>query len=193
MATNNEIEFKQLLDVHTYEKIKTTYFEGEEPFSQTNYYIDTPDFKLRNHKSALRIRVKNETYEMTLKVPAKVGLTEYNHMVNVVPKVGTTISKANLPSDIKYILDSYGVEDKELNILGALTTIRMETNYKNELLVLDKSEYFDKTDYELEFEVQNYDQGLEKFERLLEKFQLKHETPKNKVQRFFDYKSLISK
>lgn len=33
-------------------------FEDKEPFIQINYYIDTPNFTLRDHKSALRIRVK---------------------------------------------------------------------------------------------------------------------------------------
>ena len=33
-------------------------FEDKEPFIQINHYIDTPNFTLRDHKSALRIRVK---------------------------------------------------------------------------------------------------------------------------------------
>ncbi|MCI2773483.1 CYTH domain-containing protein [Staphylococcus petrasii] len=193
MATNNEIEFKQLLDSQTYDKFRAAFFENAEPFMQTNYYIDTPDFKLRDHKSALRIRVKNGTYEMTLKVPAEVGLTEYNHMVDIIPSIDLAISKSELPNDIKTILDDYGVEEHELSILGALTTYRMETHYQDELLVLDKSEYFDKTDYELEFEVHDYESGLEKFNALLSKFDLKHQIPKNKVQRFFEYKAQNAK
>lgn len=126
---------------------------------------------------------------MTLKVPAKVGLTEYNHMVDIIPSIDLAISKSDLPSDIRNILDDYGVAEHELSVLGALTTYRMETQYQDDLLVLDKSEYFDKTDYELEFEVQDYEKGLEKFNHLLGQFDLKHQIPKNKVQRFFDYKA----
>ena len=137
MATNNEIEFKQLLSKDVYDKFKYTFFEDKEPFIQINYYIDTPNFTLRDHKSALRIRVKNDTYEMR--------------------------------------------------------TARLETNYKNELLVLDRSDYFDKVDYELEFEVTDYNNGLKKFHSLLEEFNLEHTVPNNKVQRFFDYKNQIDK
>ena len=92
MATNNEIEFKQILNEDVYHQIRNTYFENDKPFTQTNYYIDTNDFKLKKHQSALRIRVKDNQYEMTLKVPAKVGLTEYNHAINISPKIDTTIS-----------------------------------------------------------------------------------------------------
>ena len=63
MATNNEIEFKQILTKDLYDKIFNTYFKNEKPFSQTNYYIDTKGFKLRDHRSALRIRVKDNSYE----------------------------------------------------------------------------------------------------------------------------------
>ncbi|UDI78705.1 CYTH domain-containing protein [Staphylococcus taiwanensis] len=192
MATNNEIEFKQLLDASTYTKVKSTFFENAEPFTQTNYYIDTPDFKLRDHHSALRIRVKNDTYELTLKVPAKVGLMEYNHMVNIVPEINALIPMSILPTDIKNIMSDYDVSEHELKILGALTTERLETNYQDELLVLDKSTYFDKMDYELEFEVNAYESGLQKFNSLLQQFDLQHEVPKNKVQRFFEYKAQIS-
>ena len=179
MATNNEIEFKQLLSKDVYDKFKYTFFEDKEPFIQINNYIDTPNFTLRDHKSALRIRVKNDTYEMTLKVPADVGLMEYNHMVKHIPKTGDVIFNNSLPEDIREIVESYGINDNELTILGALRTARLETNYKN--------------DYELEFEVTDYNNGLKKFHSLLEEFNLEHTVPNNKVQRFFDYKNQIDK
>ena len=194
MATNNEIEFKQILNENVYHQIRNTYFENDKPFTQTNYYIDTNDFKLKKHQSALRIRVKDNQYEMTLKVPAKVGLTEYNHAINISPKIDTTISLSQLPEDIRDIIENqFGVSDKELIILGALTTHRLETQFQNELLVLDQSEYLGKTDYELEFEVHSYDEGYEKFKQLLQEFDIKHEKPLNKVQRFFEEKQNSSK
>ena len=124
MATNNEIEFKQILNENVYHQIRNTYFENDKPFTQTNYYIDTNDFKLKKHQSALRIRVKDNQYEMTLKVPAKVGLTEYNHAINISPKIDTTISLSQLPEDIRDIIENqFGVSDKELIILGRLPLI----------------------------------------------------------------------
>ena len=61
------------------------------------------------------------------------------------------------------------------------------------MLVLDRSDYFDKVDYELEFEVTDYNNGLKNFHSLLEEFNLEHTVPNNKVQRFFDYKNQIDK
>lgn len=193
MATNNEIEFKQILTKDLYDKIFNTYFKNEKPFSQTNYYIDTKGFKLRDHRSALRIRVKDNSYEMTLKVPAEVGLMEYNHPTNVNLKMNDTLSNSKLPDDIRNIIEGqFNVSEDELIILGDLTTLRVETHYQNELLVLDKSEYLNKVDYELEFEVDSYNEGYEKFKQLLQEFDIKHEKPLNKVQRFFEEKQNAS-
>ena len=194
MATNNEIEFKQILTKDLYDKIFNTYFKNEKPFSQTNYYIDTKGFKLRDHRSALRIRVKDNSYEMTLKVPAEVGLMEYNHPTNVKLKMNDTLSNSKLPDDIRNIIEGqFNVSEDELIILGDLTTLRVETHYQNELLVLDKSEYLGKTDYELEYEVRSHDEGYVKFNRLLEEFNLEHKKPLNKVQRFFEEKNASKK
>ncbi len=73
MATNHEIEFKQMITASIYNKLQEKYFKDKMYYKQVNYYIDTPDFKLKEHRSALRI-VKDNQYEMTLKTPAKVGL-----------------------------------------------------------------------------------------------------------------------
>ena len=193
MATNNEIEFKQILTKDLYDKIFNSYFKNEKPFSQTNYYIDTKGFKLRDHRSALRIRVKDNSYEMTLKVPAEVGLMEYNHPTNVKLKMNDTLSNSKLPDDIRNIIEGqFNVSEDELIILGDLTTLRVETHYQNELLVLDKSEYLNKVDYELEFEVDSYNEGYEKFKQLLQEFDIKHEKPLTKVQRYFEEKQNAS-
>lgn len=189
MTTNNEIEFKQLLTESQYNVIHKTYFNEIEPFKQTNFYIDTPDFDLKDHKSALRIRVKDDYLEMTLKIPAEVGLTEYNFETHVVPELNKTIPKQSLPSEIAEQLTKMDINLTELIILGSLKTERLEKEINGNLLVLDKSTYLDFEDFELEYEVEDYDEGLIQFKSILEKFDMKHEIPANKVQRFFNRKS----
>ncbi|WP_426450716.1 CYTH domain-containing protein [Staphylococcus xylosus] len=189
MATNNEIEFKQLLTEKQYNVIHKTYFNEIEPFKQTNFYIDTPDFDLKDHKSALRIRVKDEYLEMTLKIPAEVGLTEYNFETHVVPELNKPISEQSLPSEIADQLTKMDIDLTKLIILGSLKTERLEKEINGNLLVLDKSTYLDFEDFELEYEVEDYDEGLIQFKSILEKFDMKHEIPANKVQRFFNRKS----
>ncbi|CDR63084.1 TPA: CYTH domain-containing protein [Staphylococcus argenteus] len=193
MATNHEIEFKQIITASLYETLQEKYFKNCVLFKQVNYYIDTPDFKLKQHRSALRIRVKDKQFEMTLKTPAEVGLMEYNHIISINPEIDMIIPNDSLPDDIRQILvKQFGVNDQSLSILGALTTYRQETQYQGDLLVLDKSEYLDTTDYELEFEVKDYDQGLLKFQSLLNEWNLEHKQPLNKVQRFFKKKETLS-
>ncbi|WP_179208439.1 CYTH domain-containing protein, partial [Staphylococcus argenteus] len=193
MATNHEIEFKQIITASLYETLQEKYFKNCVLFKQVNYYIDTPDFKLKQHRSALRIRVKDKQFEMTLKTPAEVGLMEYNHIISINPEIDMIIPNDSLPNDIRQILvKQFGVNDQSLSILGALTTYRQETQYQGDLLVLDKSEYLDTTDYELEFEVKDYDQGLQKFQSLLNEWNLEHKQPLNKVQRFFKKKETLS-
>ena len=184
MATNNEIEFKQLLSQSQYQSIYNKYFPEMQPFSQTNYYIDTEQFDLRSHKSALRIRVKDDYYEMTLKVPAEVGLMEYNFETHVIPELNKELVANDLPLEI--------TEQLNKMILGALTTSRLEKEVQGNLLVLDKSDYLNYQDYELEYEVEDYDDGLIQFKMILEAFDIKHETPENKVQRFFNRKSNLN-
>ncbi|CCI60309.1 CYTH domain-containing protein [Staphylococcus equorum] len=192
MATNNEIEFKQLLSQSQYQSIYNKYFPEMQPFSQTNYYIDTEQFDLRSHKSALRIRVKDDYYEMTLKVPAEVGLMEYNFETHVIPELNKELVANDLPLEITEQLNKMNVDVNQLVILGALTTSRLEKEVQGNLLVLDKSDYLNYQDYELEYEVEDYDDGLIQFKMILEAFDIKHETPENKVQRFFNRKSNLN-
>lgn len=188
MATNNEIEFKQLLTATQYDNLKRIYFNQDTPFSQTNHYIDTLDFQLKAQRSALRIRVKDQHNEMTLKVPAAVGLLEYNFDTQIQPEVNAPLLSSQLPQDIKDVLLEMHIDIESLVILGSLTTERLEQELDHNLLVLDKSNYLDTTDYELEYEVQEYNSGLEQFHALLAKHDIDAVTPDNKVQRFFTRK-----
>ncbi|MDH5139188.1 CYTH domain-containing protein [Staphylococcus cohnii] len=192
MATNNEIEFKQLLSKDHYQAIYDTYFLDTKPFSQTNYYIDTPNFDLKSHHSSLRIRIKDDTYEMTLKVPAEIGLMEYNFDTKVEPKLNMLIKSQDLPQDILNQLLKMDVDVDDLIVLGALTTERIETEIHGNLLVLDKNQYLDFEDFELEYEVNEYNEGLIQFKSILNQFNINHEIPNNKVQRFFNRKHKLS-
>lgn len=189
MAINQEIEYKQLLSEEEYTALKKAFFNSQQPFTQTNFYIDTPDFELAEQLMALRIRQIGKEYEMTLKVPAEVGLTEYNNETHIVPEHGQHIHSNQLPEDIFSVLKDSDIDTEKLHVLGALTTHRMETEIEEGLLVLDHSEYLGIEDYELEFEVENPETGLAKFQSILKEFNIKSYVPKNKVQRFFEAKS----
>ncbi|MCD8914374.1 CYTH domain-containing protein [Staphylococcus simulans] len=189
MAINQEIEYKQLLTRDEYDALRNEYFNTLKPFTQKNHYIDTPDFALAEHLMALRIREIKDDYEMTLKVPAEVGLTEYNHITTVIPKQDMHLSPDHLPDDILSVLQNAEIDVTQLYVLGALTTHRMETEIEEGLLVLDHSEYLGTEDFELEFEVEQPEAGLKKFQQILQTFNIKSYIPKNKVARFFEAKN----
>lgn len=188
MAIEREIEFKQLLDSNRYQSIKTQYFKGQTPFKQVNYYIDTPDFQIQSQKMALRIREKaNGTFELTLKVPDTVGLLEYNAQFQIQPEENMTLEPSDIDDDIREVLQQRHVQLDTLKILGALTTYRLETKTDEGLLVLDHSLYLGTEDFELEFEVRDFNAGQQAFNDLLAELKLSRVVPKNKVQRFFEY------
>ena len=87
-------------------------------FHKTNFYIDTSDFKLKaNHSAFAHPCQKDDSYELTLKVPATVGLTEYNHSTSLIPEIGKTLTLQQFPEDIQHQLMQFGITDDELNIL----------------------------------------------------------------------------
>ncbi|PTG43539.1 adenylate cyclase, partial [Staphylococcus cohnii] len=53
-------------------------------------------------------------------------------------------------------------------------------------------QYLDFEDVELEYEVNDYDEGLIQFKSILHQFNINHEIPNNKVQRFFNRKHKLS-
>ena len=82
MSTNLEIEFKNMLNEDEYKKLLAEFSIDEEKiWTQKNVYFDTPTSQLKNLGAALRIRVKNNTYELTLKTKAEVGLLETNQLI----------------------------------------------------------------------------------------------------------------
>src|SRR5690606_41963739 len=74
MTKELEIEDKNMLEQNEYNRLLEAFeVKAEEIKTQTNHYFDTKDFSLKAKRCALRIRVKNEDYECTLKTPALEG------------------------------------------------------------------------------------------------------------------------
>src|SRR5699024_4868279 len=69
MGQEIEIEFKTLIDEHTFYKLLETLPFPNKPVVQINNYFDTKHMSLKKHKSALRIREKDDPYTLTLKQP----------------------------------------------------------------------------------------------------------------------------
>lgn len=188
MNQNIEIEYKNLLTESEYAGLyKTLNFAEDNSFVQENIYFDTNDFSLKQKRLALRIRIKDQQAEMTLKSPHKGHLLETNHMLQL-DEARTLIKNRTLKPEgkIAEVLTSYDIDlTSPIQVFAQLKTERVEKAVKNSLIVLDKSWYADQVDYELEVESSTAAEGTELFEQLLKELHIpKRETP-NKIARAF--------
>ncbi|MBT2735033.1 CYTH domain-containing protein [Bacillus sp. ISL-7] len=189
MTQNIEIEFKNMLTRLEYEGLlKYFKIDKSQIFSQENHYFDTPEFDLKGKDSALRIRKKGGAYEMTLKQPASVGLLETNQIIGE-EEASTAIHHGRLPTGIiQRLIEDYQISFSTIKYFGSLITERVEFNYKQGLLVLDHSIYLTEEDYELEYEVENYQVGEKIFLKFLKQFKIPTRKTENKIRRFYSKK-----
>lgn len=189
MSQNIEIEFKNKLTMEEYELLlKEFNINKEQIFSQENHYFDTADFALKEKGTALRIRKKKNDYEMTLKQPAKVGILETNQSLTV-EEASIAIQCGRLPSGtIQNRIEEADIPFLKMMYFGSLLTKRVEFEYMQGLLVLDHSFYLNKEDFELEYEVENFQSGQLIFKEFLKKHGIPQRKTENKIRRFYTQK-----
>ncbi|MCA0987829.1 CYTH domain-containing protein [Guptibacillus algicola] len=185
MTQEIEIEFKNMITDKEYISLLTSYqLSSTDIKTQKNDYFDSAQFTLRDKGAALRVRQKKNDLVLTLKEPAEEGLLE-THQVISEETFQSIKETGELPKgDVSKQVIKLGLTDNLLH-LGSLTTHRAEVELSTGLLVLDHSEYLGCVDYELEFEVTNYEQGERAFHQLLEEHGIEIRKAKNKIQRFF--------
>lgn len=190
MSQEIEIEFKNLLTYEEFLQLLNAFAVQKSNFNeQTNYYFDTEDFQLKNHKSALRIRYKKNTYTLTLKQQFDKHILETHQTIDngIFPKV---LNGMPLPEgEVTEALRKLKIDIAEIKFLGELTTNRVELPYREDLLVLDENHYLGKIDYELEYESADYKKGQQNFLELLESKNIPVRETKSKIHRFFAEKA----
>ena len=153
-----EIEFKMLLKENIFKKILSDYKNQiKDSYQQTNYYLFHP--LLEKKKYSLRIREKKGHYELTLKRPSTIGLNELNIDIN---------------NEIFDILEKENIYIKDLTCGYYLKTTRHDIILSDGVLSLDENEYNHHHDYEIEFEVEDYDQGLQTFKKIIQPYHLEY-------------------
>ncbi|HSJ37850.1 MAG TPA: CYTH domain-containing protein [Planococcus sp. (in: firmicutes)] len=185
MTKELEIEFKNLLTEEEYEKLLARFgYTPEDAQTQINHYFDTADFQLRDQRSALRIRQKENNYECTLKTPAENGYYEITDALQA-QQAEDIFEKRSFPApEVAQALQELGVEAPLLELLGSLTTHRIEFPYQSGLLVLDHSEYLGTEDFEIEYEVADFEEGKRRFQAFLEDSAIPFRKTDKKIARF---------
>lgn len=178
-----EIEYKTLLTMDEFKRLDSLY-QHIKPINQTNYYIDTPDFALKSKRLSLRVRTYSDRAELTLKIPQTVGNLEHNQDLTL-DEVKALKQDFTLPQGLIFEeLLAQGVDTNRLGILGHLTTRRREVTLPIGLLAIDSNRYAHITDYELELEVADAEQGEKDFQAFLDQYQITFKYAKSKVARF---------
>ena len=171
-----EIEFKILLKENIFKKILSDYKNQiKDSYQQTNYYLFHP--LLEKKKYSLRIREKKGHYELTLKRPSTIGLNELNNELNI--DINKEIKDAifnhqNINNEIFDILEKENIYIKDLTCGYYLKTTRHDIILSDGVLSLDENEYNHHHDYEIEFEVEDYDQGFQTFKKIIQPYHLEY-------------------
>lgn len=185
MTQEIEIEFKNLLTEEEFKQLLDHLPFPKKGKKQVNHYFETKDFQLASHHSALRIREKNGTYQLTLKEPHEEGLLETHDQLTKEEAEswmqGKIIFKPHTAKQLKAI----GISPKDLVYYGKLATVRRETTYRDVFIVLDYSTYNNTEDYELELEADERSKGENIFHSILKQFNIPKRNTPNKIQRFF--------
>lgn len=162
MSKNLEIEAKTLLHQNIYQKIIKG-FPIKSDFVQENYYFDTPNDLLKNHRISLRIRIYADQAEQTMKVPDPNPIQNNFHEVIEINDNLTHSDAEKLVAQKKftfqgnigqYLSNHFASEQANLALFTWSKTRRILLNGpQNCELTLDATEYPDGfKDYELEIE-----------------------------------------
>ena len=174
MGSNIEIEAKVLITKDEYNKvIEHFHLDSYRRIKQTNYYIDTDNRDIKNNGFALRVREKDQEFELTLKTPLSEGLLEKNETIGWRVFEDLRDSKIFPEGGIKKFLAILGIDTNELKIITSLTTERIEIEYKNCLLAVDKNTYGNNVDYEVEAESTSMSGAQDTLKSILEACDIK--------------------
>lgn len=180
MNVNKEIEFKTLITKEQYEKLLDEFNLSNNIFTQINHYFDTPDTDLIKDKTVLRIRQKGNNYKLTKKTRAMVGADETHIFLS--KKIAIEMLENGF--DAKIIGIPYNVKK-----VAELTTYRASSHYKNGIIFFDRSEYYGNVDYEIEYEVDEINQGKKDFKEFLDSHNIEYKESIRKSKRAYDKKN----
>lgn len=143
MKTNLEIEYKTLISQTDAQSLLDHFDFG--PFvEQTNVYFDTRDSKLFNQKMMCRIRMINDHYEFTLKIPQPDGVLEYEYRLK-----GMNFNHLA----IHQLFEELDINTEDLYEITRSTTKRRVFSDEYGDWCLDETRFPNHSDFEIEYEL----------------------------------------
>ncbi len=182
-----ENEFKIMLDPESYEKLLSIY-KWDEVIIQTNHYYDTADLRLSSLHITCRVREIAGEYFLQIKLPADklYSRVELEKPLDALPERLTG-------EELSALSGREGLPD--VKRLGSLKTTRNVYRFEGGEIDLDKSEYFGKTDCEVEIEFTDERAAREVLSQITERLGIKPagEVCTGKIRRFLEeYQKTLS-
>lgn len=145
-----EQEFKSLISKERFEEIRDNYTWDKE-FGQINhYYFDNNDYIIKS-EITVRVREKDDSCKLQVKIPESIRSNihiknEFSMLFDNVPQV--------ISGDV--LKELCGLDVGDVKRLGELKTERRTKKISDSVkLFLDKNEYLNTTDFEVEIEYLN--------------------------------------
>ncbi len=175
MTGNIETEIKQLISKNSFKKLYAYFIEkGSKPCvtRQVNYYFDSPDLSRHYGSLNIRIRLINETAELTCKVPIRertnkdvISSHEYNARLSPAEAhqyIEKGLSAADIENHFASIPEFQSYELYDTICYGRLRTTRIAFTIREGLppLLMDINRYLGTVDYEIEWELEQTDDAL---------------------------------
>ncbi|WP_163537064.1 CYTH domain-containing protein [Gracilibacillus sp. YIM 98692] len=188
MSQEIEIEFKNLLTKKEFNQVLKYFLTNDShKIVQVNHYFETKAMDLKNKQAALRIREKEDSYQLTLKQPNPEGAGLLETHANLTEDEASDWINDEVKYNQKIVkqLQQLDIDYNKLHYGGQLKTVRYEFPYKDTTIVLDHSFYNDVEDYELELEAKDEAYGKEIFDDILHQFDIPLRKTDNKIKRFY--------
>ncbi|MDD8048855.1 MAG: CYTH domain-containing protein [Thomasclavelia sp.] len=184
---HNEIEFKMLISKEIYNKIIKDYSNKiSKQYLQTNYYLSSKE--LDNKRYMLRLRVKDDCKELTLKKSGNISRKEINLSIND-NEYSNIKDKHIYNNEISKMLEEEGIDISKISYSNYLTTNRSDIIFDNGVLSIDENDYNGIIDYEIEYEVIDQKLGYEEFLDIIKPYNLKYMT--NSLPKYVRMKNSI--
>ncbi len=154
-----EFESRVMLTEHEYLDVVSHFmkiYPNNHFLQNNNNYFDTNDFFLKNRHITLRVRTINDVRsELTLKIKGENGDIEINDDISFKEMEAVMKNKIFPDGNVKNYLLSLPIPLSDYENIVSLYNRRLEIQFDNHLLVIDKNEYNGIVDYNLEIETKD--------------------------------------
>ena len=169
-------EARVMITKNQYSQIKKSYAsEKSREFTNTNFYFDYENLYLTNHGIVLRVRnIDDKEYELTLKIKGENGDSEVNHSLTS-NEARLIIESSTIPlSNVLDELKKRNIDLTKLKLIVSLKTERVEIKYPNYLFVIDKNNYRNKVDFNIEVESTSKKAAENYLNQIISKFNIEN-------------------